>query len=136
MARCNLNRLQIEPEINRVRAELKKRNIQYYKEKPLISVVNKTVILVDDGIASGFTMRAAVESVRHKRPKKVIVAVPAAAGNALRKVESVADRVVTCAVGEEPKFYIADFYRQWYDVNDSEVMRYLEKWQAKKFRRN
>lgn len=136
MARFNLSRQQIEPEINRVRAELKKRNIQYYKEKPLASIVNKTVILVDDGIAAGFTMRAAVESVRHRRPKKVIVAVPAAAGNALRKVENVADRVVTCAVGEGPKFYIADFYRQWYDVNDDEVMRYLEKWQAKKFHRN
>lgn len=136
MTRFNLSRPQIEPEINRVRAELKKRNLRYYKEKPLISVINKTVILVDDGIAAGFTMRAAVESVRHRRPKKVVVAVPVAAGNALKKVESVADKVITCAVGEGPKFFIADFYRQWYDVNDDEVMRYLDKWQARKFNRS
>jgi putative phosphoribosyl transferase len=135
MKRFGLNRRQIEPEVNRVRAELKKRHIMYYKDKPLASVVNKTVIIVDDGIAAGLTMRAAVESVRHRHPGKVIAAVPVAARSALNHVANVADQVITCIVGEEPRFFIADFYRRWYDVNDDEVMRYLEKWQARKMHR-
>ena len=133
MKRFGLSRQQIEPEVNRVRAELKKRHIQYYKERPLASVVKKTVIIVDDGIAAGFTMRAAVESIRHRRPGKVIAAVPVASGNALRQVENVADKVVCCAIGEATKFFIADFYRQWYDVSDDDVMRYLGKWRTRKF---
>ena len=135
MGRFGLNRQQIEPEVNRVRAELKARHILYYKDRPLASMVNKTAIIVDDGIAAGLTMRAAVASVRHRRPAKVIAAVPVAAGNALRQVAGLADRVITCAVSEGPRFFIADFYRQWYDVNDDEVVRYLGRWQTWKLRR-
>lgn len=134
MAKFGLNRKQIEGEVNRVRAELKKRNILYYKDRPLISLVGKTVVIVDDGIAAGFTMRAAVESVRHRRPARLFVAVPVAEAKALKRVEEVADKVVTCIVGAEAKFFIADFYRQWYDVNDDEVLRYLSRWRVNKLR--
>lgn len=132
MAKFSLNRQQIEGEVNRVRTELKKRNILYYKDRPLIPLVGKTVVIIDDGIAAGLTMRAAVESVRHRRPAKLFVAVPVAEARALKRVEEVADKVVTCKVGTEGQFFIADFYRQWYDVNDDEVLRYLSQWRVNK----
>jgi putative phosphoribosyl transferase len=134
MKRFGLSRQQIEPEVNRVREELKKRNIMYYKDKPLASLVNKTVVIVDDGIAAGLTMTAAVESVRHRRPGKVIAAVPVASGNGFSRLENIADKVVSCVVGKGQKFVIADFYRQWYDVSDDDVVRCLRKWRARKFR--
>jgi putative phosphoribosyl transferase len=136
MNRYGLNRLQIEGEINRVRAELKKRQMQYYKDRPLASVVNRTVIVVDDGMAAGFTMSAAVESIRHRHPKKVVAAVPVASAYALKKLGNAADKVVTCTVGEGNKFFIADFYRQWFDVRDDEVLTYLAKWRARKLHRD
>ena len=53
------------------------------------------MIVIDDGLASGYTMMAAIESVRRRQPKRVIAAVPAASATAVKKVEKIADRVVT-----------------------------------------
>jgi predicted phosphoribosyltransferase len=76
-------------------------------------------------------MRAAVESVRRRRPREIVVAVPCASALAVEQVERVADKVVTCAKGSMPIFAVADFYRQWYDLTDDEVIRYLKQWRAR-----
>lgn len=129
--RIGLSRQQLEYEISKVRAEIKQRIIFYKGDQPLVRVSGKTVIIIDDGLASGFTMMAAVESIRHRRPQQVVVAVPVASAIAVKQVEKVADRVVTCTTGFMPKFYIADFYHYWHDVSDDEVMRYLNKWRMR-----
>ena len=126
--RLGLSRQELEYEISKVRAEIKQRSLLYRGDRPPVRVNGRTVIIIDDGLASGFTMMAAVESVRHRRPKEVVVAVPVASAMAVKQVEKVADRVITCTTGFMPKFYIADFYRYWHDVSDDEVMRYLNKW--------
>ena len=74
---------QIDYEANKVRAVIKKRTMLYRGNRPLTRVIGKTVIIIDDGLASGITMKAAVESVRHRRPKEIIVAVPTASTTAL-----------------------------------------------------
>jgi len=74
-----------------------------------------------------------VQSVRHRRPKEIIVAVPVAPVMSLKQVERVADKIVTYATGIMPKFYISDFYRYWHDVSDDEVIRYLKQWQMRHF---
>ncbi|MBA7675077.1 hypothetical protein ES703_83306 [subsurface metagenome] len=79
-------------------------------------------------------MMAAVESVRHRRPKEVVVAVPVASAMAVKRVEKVADKVVTCYTGFMPKFYVSDFYRYWYDLSDDDVVRYLKEWRMQQFR--
>ncbi len=76
--RLGLSRQQIEYEVNRVRAEIKQRSLLYKGDQPLVRVGGKTVIIIDDGLASGFTMMAAAESVRRRRPGETVVAVPAA----------------------------------------------------------
>jgi predicted phosphoribosyltransferase len=120
---------QIDYEANKVRAVIKKRTMLYRGNRPLTRVIGKTVILIDDGLASGITMKAAVESIRHRRPKEIIVAVPTASTTALVSVRSVADKVITCATGEPP-FAVADYYRHWYDVSDDEVVKALDKWRS------
>ncbi len=132
--RIGLTRQQTEYEISKVRSEIKKRTLLYKGDRPLVRVGGKTVIIIDDGLASGFTMMAAVESVRYQRPKKIIVAVPCASAVALKHVEKVADKVVTCATGFMPRFAVADFYRYWYDLTDDEVVRYLKEWRMQQFR--
>ena len=131
-----LSQQQISYQVSKVRADIRQRSLLYYKDRPLPSVDGKTVIIVDDGLASGFTMMAAVESLRHRRPKKIVVAVPAASVAAVKRLERVADKVVTCAIGIMLKFYIADFYRNWYDLSDGEVMQCLKGWQMRRFKSN
>ncbi len=132
--KMGLSRQQIEYEAGKVRADVKQRSILYKGDRPLVRVSGKVAIIVDDGLASGFTMMAAVESVRHRRPTEIVVAVPVASAAAVKQVERVADKLVTCATGFIPKFYIADFYRYWHDLGDDEVIRYLQQWRTRHFR--
>jgi len=132
--RVGLSRQQLEHDISRIRADIKQRSLLYKGDRPIIRVSGKTVILIDDGLASGFTMMAAVESVRHRQPKEVVVAVPVASAIAVKRLERIADKVVTCTTSFAPKFYISDFYRYWYDLSDKDVIRYLKEWRAQRFR--
>jgi putative phosphoribosyl transferase len=123
---------QIEYEASRVRLEIKRRAALYRGDRPLMRVTGKTVIITDDGLASGYTMIAAIESIQHRRPREIIVAIPVASTSALEEVSKVVKNVVTIATGSTP-FAVADYYRHWYDLNDEEVMRNLEQWRKKKW---
>ena len=129
--RMGLSRQQIEYEASKIRAEIKQRSLLYKGDRPLVRVGGKTVIIIDDGLASGITMIATVQSVRHRRPREIVVAVPVASAMALKEVERVADRVVTCHKGFTPRFYISDFYSHWYELSDDEVVRYLNQWRMR-----
>jgi predicted phosphoribosyltransferase len=132
--RIGFSRQKLEYEITKVRAEIKQRSILYQRARPPIRVNSRIVIIIDDGLASGFTMMAAVESVRHYHPKEVVVAVPVAPAAAVKRLEKVADKIITCFTGYMPKFYVSDFYRYWHDVSDDEAVRYLREWQTQRFR--
>lgn len=85
-----------------------------------------TVILVDDGLASGFTMEAAVASIRSRNARSVVVAVPTAPMGAVRRLEPKVNRVLCPHIGRFRVFAVADAYENWYDVDESEVMTLLE----------
>jgi len=119
---------QIEFELAQIKANIKMRVAKYRGEGLPSRLTGKTAIIVDDGLASGITMSVAVESVRHRRPKQIIVAVPLASATGFKRASSTANRVVTCAVSSQLKFYLADFYRHWQDISDAEVVRALDLW--------
>jgi putative phosphoribosyl transferase len=119
---------QIEFEVAQIKANIKLRTSKYRGESVAPRLTGKTAIIVDDGLASGITMAVAVESVRHRYPKQVVAAVPLASATGFKRASSAANRVVTCAVSSQLKFYLADFYRHWQDVSDAEVVRALEQW--------
>jgi putative phosphoribosyl transferase len=127
--RLGLTTPQIDYEANKVRAVIKQRTMLYRGNRPLARVIGKAVIIIDDGLASGITMKAAIESVRHRNPREIVVAVPTASTSALEIVKGVADRIITINTGEPP-FAVADYYKNWYDVSDNEVVRYIEKWRT------
>jgi predicted phosphoribosyltransferase len=129
--RIGLNRQQIDHEASKVRAEIKRRSMLYKGNRPLVSLRSRTVIIIDDGVASGVTMMAAVASVRHRRPKQIVVAAPCAWALAVKQLERVADKVVTCTMGFMPEFAVGDFYRHWYDLSDDEVIRYISQWRSR-----
>jgi len=73
---------------------------------------------------------AAVESVRKRRPKEIIAAVPVASAMALKEVEKRAS-VVACTVGTALKFYLADYYRYWNEPKEDEVLNCLREWRLR-----
>uniref|UniRef100_A0A831ZRP3 Phosphoribosyltransferase n=1 Tax=Desulfacinum infernum TaxID=35837 RepID=A0A831ZRP3_9BACT len=86
---------------------------------------NASVLVVDDGLASGSTMEAAVTSLRAQNPGALIVAVPTASMGAVRRLETVADRVVCPHIGRFRRFAVADAYAQWCDLEDDAVREML-----------
>lgn len=132
--RLGLSAQQISFQVSEVRARISQRSLLYHGERPLTSVTGKTVLIADDGLASGFTMMAAAESVRRRRPREIVIAVPAASANAVSQVEKIADRVVTCVTAFTPRFAVADFYRYWYDLSDDEVVQQIREWRSRRFR--
>lgn len=117
-----------EPERERIAEQQKEeieRRIQVLRRgKPFPDIAGTTVILVDDGIAMGSTMRAAIAMCRASEAGRIVVAVPVAASRTRMEMESLADDVI---VLEEPALFraVAQVYEHWYDVSDEEVRSLL-----------
>ena len=120
-----LSKDEIQAIADEVREEIERRTREYRDDRPPTDVKGKTVILVDDGLASGYTMLAAIESVRKHNPVRVIVAVPVASSAAARLVSTRVDGMVALVTSERLPFAVADFYREWRDLTDEETMGYL-----------
>ena len=104
--------------------ELRRRESAYRGDRPPIDVRDRVVILVDDGLATGSTMRAAVEAVRRQRPARVIVAVPVGGVESCRRLARIADQVVCVWI---PRYFnaVGQAYRDFSSVSDDEVQRVL-----------
>ena len=86
---------------------------------------DRTIILIDDGLASGFTMLAAIKFVRIRRAKKVVVAVPTGSERAVELASEKADEVHCLNVRSQPFYAVADAYKYWYDLTDEEALSIL-----------
>lgn len=100
--------------------ELERRERQYRGSRPFPSLRGKTVILVDDGLATGATMRAAVEALRGEEPAQIIVAVPVAPRETCDAFENVADEII-CAATPEPFYGVGQWYENFNQTTDDEV---------------
>jgi putative phosphoribosyl transferase len=106
--------------------ELERREREYRDGRPPIDVRGRTVILVDDGLATGSSMRVAVLALRQKEPAQIVVAVPVAPRDSCVELESVADRVV-CAVTPEPFWGVGQWYADFSQTSDEEVRDLLRR---------
>jgi putative phosphoribosyl transferase len=127
----NLDEHQINYQVNKVRNDIRQRSLIYRNNRVLSIVKGKTAIIVDDGLASGYTMLAAVESVRRRQPALIVVAVPAASEAAVKRVEKAANIVVTVETAAVAKFFIADYFRYWNELSDEEGLRCFKDWQVR-----
>ena len=132
LKKLGLSDQQINYQVSEVRNDIQQRSLLYRGSRPLSVVSDKIAIIIDDGLASGFTMMAAVESVRRRRPKQIVVAVPTASATAVKQVEKLADRVVTVVTAFSPRFYVSDFYRYWNVLSDKEGLKCLREWQMRR----
>ena len=106
--------------------EIERRRRRYEGGATPIDVAARVVIVVDDGIATGATMRAALRATRLRRPKKLVLAAPVAAPDALNELRSEVDDVV-CLISEEPFNAIGLFYVDFHQMNDAEVTEILSR---------
>ena len=121
----NLSEEDVKRCIVQEKKEIKKRLTMFRGKKPFPDIRNKTVILIDDGLASGYSMLATARSIREKGPKGVIIATPTASINAIKLVESYADKIVCLNVREGFPYAVADAYQFWYDLSEEEVKSFL-----------
>ncbi|MCD1295448.1 phosphoribosyltransferase [Methanocella sp. CWC-04] len=105
-----------------VLGEVRRRLRTYRGDRPFPDLSGKTVIVVDDGLASGYTMIAAVRALKKQDPKKVIVAVPVSPASAVKKLSQEADEVITLHTQPFGPFAVASFYESFPDLTDEEVM--------------
>jgi predicted phosphoribosyltransferase len=112
------------------RRELERRERAYRDDRPPLNVRGRIVILIDDGLATGSTMRAAVAALRKQGPARIIVAVPVAATSTCRELQQEVDEVV-CARTPEPFRAVGIWYDDFSQTSDEEVHALLEEAQAR-----
>ncbi len=115
----------IEHIAGREMRELQRREQAYRLDRPYPQLEGMNVVLVDDGLATGATMRAAAEAVKTKSPASVIVAVPVGSASAVARVEAVVDRVI-CLESPASFYAVGQFYAEFRQTSDDEVRELLQ----------
>lgn len=116
----------IQQVVRRERQELERRERAFRDGREPIPVGSRICILVDDGLATGSTMRAAVMALKKQNPQRVVVAVPVAAADTCAEFESLADEVI-CLYTPEPFMAVGRWYDDFAQLTDDEVRDYVER---------
>jgi putative phosphoribosyl transferase len=116
----------IEAVTERERRELERRQREYRGDRPPPAVAGRRIILVDDGLATGATMRSAVKALREQQPARIVVAVPVAPIETVHTLRQEADEVV-CLETPEPFWAIGNWYREFPQLTDREVKDLLDR---------
>ncbi|MFW9937137.1 MAG: phosphoribosyltransferase [Candidatus Thorarchaeota archaeon] len=128
----NLSNDELQQSIELTKQEIKERLKYYNKPENLetvyqIFIRGKTIFLVDDGLASGFTMLAAIKMIKKYQPKNVIISVPTAPKHTIKRIEHEVDNIYCPNIRNTAWFAVADAYQHWYDVPESEVVDIIKK---------
>jgi len=114
----------IDAVVAREQPELERREHEYRNGRPAVDVQGRTVILVDDGLATGSSMRVAAKALRKKSAAKIVVAVPVASPSTCAEFETEVDKVI-CATTPEPFWAVGQWYRNFSQTSDEEVRELL-----------
>jgi len=114
----------LHEQVARIRHRLQQRHQTYEGNRPPLVLTGRTVVLVDDGVATGHTLLATVELVRQQAPARLVVAVPVSSPQALGRLQAVADEVV-CLLAPPNLQAVGQFYRDFTQVTDEEVIAAL-----------
>lgn len=123
--RLNISQEYIKNEIFNQIEEIKRRLIEYKGNNNFPNVTNRTVIIVDDGIATGFTIQAAIKSIRKHAPKKIVLAVPVGPQDTISLLEKIVDEVICLYVPFE--FYAVGLhYKNFEQTTDDDVIHIVQ----------
>ena len=126
---CGISPEEFDAVCNEERAEIRRRRRRYLGNRERATVKDQVAIIIDDGIATGATTLAAIRAVRGREPKEVVLAVPVAPLETLKKLHPEVDAIV-CLDTPEDLGAIGYFYRDFHQVSDSEVIGILKRFPA------
>ncbi len=124
MASVPITPEQVEQVAEREREELRRRERAYRGDREPLDISGKTAVLVDDGLATGASMRAAVRAIRVRHPRNIVLAVPTAPARTVREFRKVVDDVV-CLATPSPFFAVGGSYQDFSQTTDEEVRQLL-----------
>ncbi len=127
VSRLGLTQLQINEGVEKVSLKVKRRVAEFRGDKPFPNTHDHQAILVDDGIASGFTMLVAVEALKNTGAVDIIAATPTAHLQSLENISPKVSKVYCANLREGIGFAVADAYQNWYDVDEEEVYQILNR---------
>ncbi len=130
VARIGLSEDQIQTQATMVLKQMKARLKTYGLETQKFELKGKTVIIIDDGLASGFTMLAAIKSIQKYTPEKIIIAIPTAPRSSVTRVSPLVDAVICPNIRDTLYFAVAEAYKHWYDLEFDEVQMILKEIQT------
>lgn len=117
-------------QVENARTEIKRRRREYFGKVEQHAIEGKIAIIVDDGVATGFTMTAAIREIKTRQPKKVVVAIPIAPNDTAQALRSLADDVVSLFVDYSFLGAVSAYYEDFRQVEDQEVITLLKMNQA------
>lgn len=125
-----LNELDLsEDSINKIIQEtqtsINHRIKKFRGNRPFPNITGKKVIVVDDGLASGYTMLSVVKSLKKRNSEKIIIAVPTASASSIELLSKNVEEIICLNLRSGPFFAVADAYKIWYDLADEEIIKYL-----------
>ena len=121
----NLTREEVDRCIAEEKAVIRRRMTLFRGNRPFPKLREKTVIIVDDGLASGFSMLTTVKALQRQKSKEIVVAVPTAPLSAIELLRPHADKIVCLNIRTGSFFAVADAYQAWYDLEDQDVLDLL-----------
>ena len=126
LSRIKLSKGEIDRQREKSLAVIRKRSELFRAGRPFPPVEKRQVIVVDDGLASGYTMLAAVDYIRRRDPARVVTAVPTGSRHTVRALLPQVEELVCLNIRSGESFAVADAYRHWYDLEDEEVLSLLQ----------
>lgn len=124
-ATLGLSQGDVDTAIAATRRNIRERIARYTTGRRFPDLKKKCVILTDDGLASGYTMLAAIASIRTMHPERVIVAVPTSSASSAELIAREVDEIICLNIRSGYRFAVAEAYRHWYDLDDREVIAEL-----------
>jgi putative phosphoribosyl transferase len=125
----NLDEEQVNAQLAITRQNLEKRELLFRGGLPYPDLKGKVAMVVDDGLASGYTMLAALKFINQQQPAETIVAVPTGLLDTIKFIRQATPTVICLNVRTRRPFAVAAAYRNWYDVADEEVLKILKEFQ-------
>jgi predicted phosphoribosyltransferase len=131
LAGLGLSKKQVQQRIDFTKEKVARRMREFRGDKPMPGLPGKPAIVVDDGIASGFTMRVAADAVAKLDASPIIIAVPTGHSESLSRLIPLAETIYCANVRTGFSFAVADAYKNWYDVDEDEAAKILGRFNSR-----